>query len=76
MAATEHAKAVAQRIANAEAGFVQTIMEKGFTHEEATKAMRTMLKLKVAKLSIGTGRIAVKHGAFLELSAIRNAVNL
>lgn len=70
-----HAQALAQRIANAEAGFVQVVMEKGFTHEEATKAMHTMLKLKVAKLDVRIGRITVKHGAFLEPAVIRNAVN-
>jgi predicted TIM-barrel enzyme len=68
-------KAVATRIVNAEENFVQIIIEKGFTKDEAFKAMRTMLKLKVAKLDAIIGRITVKHGAYLEASSIRNAVN-
>jgi type IV pilus biogenesis protein CpaD/CtpE len=68
-------RAVAQRIVNAENGFVQILMEKGFTRDEAAKAMRTMLKLKVAKMDAVNGRISVKHGAYLESAAIRNAVN-
>lgn len=68
-------KQVAQRIVNAEQDFVQMIMEKGFTREDAFKAMHTMLKLKVAKLDPIIGRISVKHGAYLEIEAIRNAVN-
>lgn len=68
-------KAIAARIVNAERGFVETIMRQGFTETEATKAMRTMLKLKVAKLDPIIGRISVKHGAYLEPDALRNAVN-
>jgi hypothetical protein len=66
---------IAQRIVNAEENFIQIIREKGFTREEAIKAMHTMLKLKVAKLDAVSGRISVKHGAFLSSEAIRNAVN-
>lgn len=68
-------RAIAQRIVNAENDFVQLIMEKGFTREEANKAMRTMLKLKVAKLDPVGGRISMKHGAFWESDVLRNAVN-
>lgn len=68
-------RAVAERIRNAEESFIQVIREKGFTREEATQAMLAMLKLKAAKLDPIGGRINVKHGAFLESQAIRNAVN-
>ncbi len=68
-------KSIAQRMVNGENAFIEVIMDKGFTQEEAVKAMTTMLKLKVAKYDIGVGRINVKHGAFLEVDAIRNAVN-
>jgi hypothetical protein len=64
----------AQRIVNAENAFIEIIMEKGFTKEEATKAMNTMLKLKLAKMDAVIGRISVKHGAYLEVDVIRNAV--
>lgn len=68
-------RAMAQRIINAESNFVETLMRQGFTREEGEKAMRVMLRLKVAKLDAVLGRISVKHGAFLEPDAIRNAVN-
>lgn len=68
-------RAIAERIVNAENTFVQLIMEKGFTREEANKAMRTMLKLKVAKLDPVGGCITMKHGAFWEADVLRNAVN-
>lgn len=68
-------RAIAQRIVNAEENFTQIIMEKGFTRAEAQKAMRTMLKLKVAKLDAVGGKINVVHGAYLESDSLRNAVN-
>lgn len=68
-------KQMAQRIVNAEQNFVQMIMEKGFNREDAFKAMRTMLKLKVAKLDPIIGRISVKHGVYLERNSIQNAIN-
>ena len=68
-------RSVAQRMVNAEESFIQIIREKGFSREEAIKAMGTMLRLKVAKLDPVNGRIDVKHGAFLDAAAIRNAVN-
>lgn len=64
----------AKRIVQAENDFIEVIMSKGFTKEEATKAMTTMLKLKVAKMDAVIGRISVKHGAYLEVDVIRNAV--
>jgi phage-related protein (TIGR01555 family) len=66
----------AHRIVTAENNFRETLMRSapGITEAEAEKAMRTMLKLKVAKLDPIIGRIDVKHGAFLEPEAIRNAV--
>lgn len=45
--------------------------EKGFTRDQAQTAMRIMLRLKVAKLDIVSGRISVKHRAFLESDVIR-----
>ena len=67
-------QAIAQRIVNAENAFIETLMNRGFSRAEAVKAMSTMIKLKVAKLDAVGGVINVKHGAFLEPSAIRNAV--
>jgi hypothetical protein len=68
-------RAMAQRIVNAEDGFIETIQERGFTREEAVKAMATMLRTKVAALDPVGGTIRVKHGAFLDPEVIRNAVD-
>lgn len=68
-------RAVAQRIVNAENDFVQCIMEKGFTKEQATNAMRTLLKVKAAKLDPVVGRISMKHGMYWDLDILRNAAN-
>jgi len=68
-------RAMAQRIVNAEDGFIETIQEHGFTREEAVKAMATMLRTKVAVLDPVGGTIRVKHGAFLDPEVIRNAVD-
>jgi hypothetical protein len=68
-------KAVATRINNAQENFISVIESKGFSRSEAVKAMGTMLKLKVAKLDAVSGVINVKHGAFLEVDVIKNAIN-
>lgn len=68
-------KDIAQRIVNAENSFLDVLMTKGFSQSDSIKAMRTMLKLKVAKLDAVSGTIRVKHGAFLDNSAIQNAVD-
>lgn len=65
---------IAQRIVNAEEDFIQIIQEKGFTGEEAIQVMQTMLRLKLAKLDSGIGRISVKHGGLLETEVIRGIV--
>jgi hypothetical protein len=69
-------RATAQRIVNAENSFVETLMRCGQVERaDAEKAMRVMLKLKVAKLDPIIGVINVKHGVYLEPDVIRNAVN-
>lgn len=65
---------IAQRIINAEKGFTQLIMEKGFTKDEAGKVMLTLLKLKMAKLDPVMGRITMKHGAYWDNEVFRNAI--
>lgn len=66
---------VAQRMVNAENNFLQLVMEKGFSREEAIKIMQTYLKLKVAKLDAVNGVISLKHGAYWESDTLRNALN-
>lgn len=66
---------IAQRIVNAEEGFIEIIQEKGFTRDEAIKFMQAVLRLKLAKLDPVLGRINVKHGALLESKVIRGFVD-
>ena len=40
---TRGCKDMAQRIVNAEDGFLEVLMERGLTREDAVKAMRTLL---------------------------------
>lgn len=71
----EGIKQIAQRIVNAEENFADTVQElAGCTRDEAFKALATMRKLKVVKLDAGIGRYTVKHGAFMEADALRNAI--
>lgn len=67
-------KQIAQRMTNAESDFVQMIQERGFSKTDAEKVLRVFLKLKAAKVDAIIGRVQVKHGAFLEIDALRNAV--
>jgi hypothetical protein len=68
-------QAVAQRIVNAEAHFVGLVREiTGCNETEAVKAFGTMRKLKVIKLDAVNGRYNAKHGAFMEATALRNAI--
>ena len=72
----EGTKQIAQRIVNAENNFIDTLMTLGdVSRADATKAMRAMLRLKVAKLDAVSGRINVKHGAYLDREVIQRAVN-
>ena len=54
-------------------GVVQEIT--GCSRDQGFMALNTMLKLKVIKLDVGGGRYRVKHGAFMEASALRAAIN-
>lgn len=67
--------AIAQRIVNGENAFLEVIESRGFSRADAEKAMYTMLRLKVAKRDAGNGVIRVKHGAFLDVECIQNAVD-
>jgi len=69
------AKPAAQRIANAEENFVETVQEiTGCTREEAFRALNSMRKLKVVKLDVAIGRYIAKHGAYMDASALRQAI--
>lgn len=69
-------KAVAQRLANAELHFQQTIRElTGCTDVDALKAFNVMRKLKVIKLDAGIGCYKAIHGVYMERDALRAAIN-
>lgn len=69
-------QAVAQRIVNAEENFIALVQQvTGCSREQGTKALATMRSLKVLKLDAVNGVYNVKHGAFLEASALWNAIN-
>lgn len=66
---------VAQRIVNAENNFIEVVMElSGWKKDEAEKVLAVYRKLKMVKLDLGIGRIKVKHGAYLDVDVIQNAI--
>jgi hypothetical protein len=67
-------KQVAQRMVNGENRFVQFVMERGFTRDEATHIMSVYRKARVLKIDAVLGQFEVKHGAFLDPAVLRNAV--
>jgi len=73
---TEYLKDMFTRIENAHESFTKLIMELSeCTEEEARKVKDLYLKNKLATLDSQSGTITVKHGAYLELSVIQNAIN-
>ena len=72
---SEAFKTIAARIDNAERAFVEAVMRvSGCTKEEAERVTALYLKERIAKLDPVSGRISVKHGAFLEPGTIENAI--
>lgn len=70
-------KAIAERMDHAERDFAETIATLGgCSIEEGRAVTRLYLKHKLAKLDAVMGRISVKHGAYLDRSAITNAIAL
>lgn len=67
---------IAQRIVNAENSFIENIQNiAGCTHAEAVKVLAVYRKAKVLKNDFVGGSINVKHGAYLDVSTIRKAIN-
>lgn len=67
-------KDTAQRIVNAHLGFVETLERCGnITEKQAISVKDYYLKNKLAKLDAVSGRITVKHGAFLDADVIQRA---
>lgn len=68
------AKAMAQRMDQAEDSFVETLMTLGgITLTEAKVVFAGYRKFKLVKMDAVGGRITVKHGALLDREVIRRA---
>lgn len=68
-------KVVAQRLANAELHFRDTIRElTDCTEEEAIKAFNVMRRLKVIRLDAGIGRFKPVHGIYMGRDALWAAI--
>lgn len=75
--APEHSRQIAERIDRAFREFADTLCRaSGCSLGEARAVTQLYLKNKLAKLDAGIGRISVKHGAFLDAQAIRNAIEM
>ena len=69
-------RAMAQRLVNAENGFVQTLMERGkISKVDAEKVFVLYKKLKLVKLHAANGEYKVKHGGYLDEAVIVRALN-
>ena len=69
----DHYKAIAQRIVNAHADFLDVVCERtGCTREDAGKAFDTLKKHRLIKLD--GSRYTVTHGIYLEPDVLRNAM--
>lgn len=63
-----------QRGENARRSFCAMVQERAdLTDDEAQHVLDVYLKLKVAKIDFGIGRVNVKHGALLDRETIKNA---
>ena len=76
MNATNHLKAIAQRLENADTHFIALLSElHGFSESDSTKIFDTYRKLKCLKLDGYMGRWRVKHGGFLDRDVCERALS-
>ena len=72
---TQHAADIAKRIDNAHANFNETVRGIARCTEAEAKAVTAYyLKNRIAKLDIPSGRISVKHGAYLDADVLQRAI--
>jgi hypothetical protein len=72
---SDGARRVAQRIANAEAGFVSSVMERiECSKEDALKVLFVYRKARVVKLDAVSGVYRVSHGAFWDREVLIRAL--
>lgn len=68
---------IAQRIVNAEDNMITVLVERGgITEADASLVFRLYRKHRLIKLDAVGGRYSVKHGAYLDAQAIKNAVQM
>lgn len=66
---------LAQRIANAESHFCDLVEQiAGVRAEEARAILAVYIRLKVAKIDAGIGRVNIKHGAYMEREPMLRAL--
>lgn len=59
---------------NATQKFIQFVMEKGFTRDEAETILAAYKEARVIKFDKFMPAFEVKHGAFLDVEVLRNAL--
>jgi hypothetical protein len=70
-------RAIGTRFAQGESEFIESLMERGELSEvDAEKVYEHYRKHKLIKRQAASGRITVKHGAFMERDVIRKALAL
>ena len=70
-------RAIAQRLADGEREFAERLTRFAMiSRGDALKAMRVMVKLKVARRDLVSGQIAVINGAYLDHDVICRAVEI
>lgn len=60
---------------NATERMIEVVASKGFTHDEAQKIVRIMIRMKAMKFD-SLGQLKVTHGALLDAACLRNALRL
>jgi hypothetical protein len=68
-------KAVAERMAATERRFIDFVMEKGFTREQANTIMTVYTKVKAVKFDYVGGQFSLTHGDFAEADVMTRALS-
>ena len=70
-------KAMAQRIVNAENGFLDYVCETtGISRDLAIKVMAYYREIRVLKIQVGVGQWTVTHGAYLDKDELLGVASL
>lgn len=73
--APAHSEAIAQRMVNAENGFIECVCNAiACEAPEARKVLAIYRRLRIVKLDAGIGRYTVAHGIYWEPDSLRNAL--